>query len=91
MEWWPPARRSYGSERMMEYWVLVRILSIYNIDVNYETEQRPPKLLRPLWALIENFVGMFDAMHWMCYRFYVKKINPGFSKREWQKAQPTTS
>lgn len=43
-----------GSERMMEYWVLVRILSIYNIDVNYETEQRSPILLRPLPVLISG-------------------------------------
>jgi len=65
MEWRPPARRSYGSERIMEYWVLVRVLSIYNIDVNYETEQRTNGLSGPLRASIENFTGMFDAMHWM--------------------------
>jgi hypothetical protein len=22
MEWWPPARRAYGSERKLEYWEL---------------------------------------------------------------------
>jgi hypothetical protein len=49
----------------MEYWVLVKILSIYNIEVNYETEQRPKRLSGPLRSPVENFTGLFDAVDWM--------------------------